>query len=343
MEHKNLVRGVFVLLSISISLIILTGYLMVRIISGSLNFPLFGDNTKELTKLEKKETSNYWRAPEIKNIENEEIIAYGKELIQHTAKYLGPKGTVLQITNGMNCQNCHLEAGTKPFGNNYGLVASTYPKYRARSGSIEDIFKRINDCMERSLNGKPLKENSKEMIALKSYIEFVGKDTPKNTNLKGLSMKNNEIKYLERAASPEKGKLVYQKHCQSCHQANGEGVLNENQTEYVYPPLWGKNSYNDAAGLYRISNFAKFVKYNMPLGSSHEYIILSDEEAWDVAAFINSQPRPHKDVPHDWPKISEKPIDHPFGPYVDPFSENQHKYGPFLPIIQYYQTHSKNK
>jgi len=55
----------------------------------------------------------------------------------HTSKYLGPNGTVMQISNGMNCQNCHLDAGTRPWGNNYAAVLTTYPKYRARSGMIK--------------------------------------------------------------------------------------------------------------------------------------------------------------------------------------------------------------
>ena len=93
--------------------------------------------------------------------QNGPLIRYGYELIAHTSKYLGPKGTVQHSTNGMNCQNCHLEAGTKPWGLNYGAVYSTYPKFRDRSGSIETIYKRINDCMERSLNGKALDTNSK--------------------------------------------------------------------------------------------------------------------------------------------------------------------------------------
>jgi thiosulfate dehydrogenase len=74
------------------------------------------------------------------------------------------------------------------------------------------------------------------------------------------------------------------------------------------------------------------VKYNMPLGASHDSPQLTDEEAWDVAAFINSQPRPKKDIHADWPDVSKKPIDHPFGPFADAFSETQHKYGPFGPI-----------
>ncbi|MCS7073693.1 MAG: cytochrome C, partial [Bacteroidia bacterium] len=82
----------------------------------------------------------YWKAPLIDSIPanepNKELILYGRDLIAHTAKYLGPKGSVAQITNGMNCQNCHLKAGTQPLGNNYGAVAANYPKFRARSGTI---------------------------------------------------------------------------------------------------------------------------------------------------------------------------------------------------------------
>ena len=113
---------------------------------------------------------DYWQAPsedEMSKQANAEQLLYGKELIAHTANFLGPKGSVAQITNGMNCQNCHLKAGTQPWGNNYGSVASTYPKYRARSGGIEDVYKRVSDCFERSLNGKaPLNDRSKQSETL---------------------------------------------------------------------------------------------------------------------------------------------------------------------------------
>lgn len=278
----------------------------------------------------KEELRSYWTAPSLNELGNDskgQLIRYGRELIAHTAKYLGPKGSVLQITNGMNCQNCHLDAGTKVWGNNYGAVFATYPKYRARSGTIENIYKRINDCMERSLNGQSLDTLSKEMQAIKSYIEWVGKDAPKGKKPKGSGI--FELPYLDRAASPEKGKLVFEAKCQSCHQSNGAGQLNASQTEYIYPPLWGEHSYNFGAGLFRLSRLAGYVKYNMPQGVTFQTPQLSDEEAWDVAAFINSQPRPSKDLSKDWPKIAEKPVDHPFGPFADQLSETQHKYGPF--------------
>jgi thiosulfate dehydrogenase len=57
----------------------------------------------------------------------------------------------------------------------------------------------------------------------------------------------------------------------------------------------------------------------MPLGVTYQNTQLSDEEAWDVAAYINSQTRPHKDLSQDWPKIADKPFDHPFDPILTLF------------------------
>lgn len=293
-------------------------------------------NTEELpTTITEVNTivQEFWIAPETSTIVDaaeKENVEYGKELIAHTAKYLGPKGSVMQISNGMNCQNCHLQAGTAVFGNNYGSVASLYPKFRARSGGIENIQKRVNDCFERSLNGSSLDTNSKEMKAIVAYINFLGSNVPKGEKAAGSGFK--DLAFLDRAADPIKGKEAYTLKCVSCHQADGSGVLNPDKIEYAFPPLWGKNSYNDGAGLYRITNFAKYVKYNMPIGATHDNPQLTDEEAWDIAAYVNSQPRPHINVPKDWPDKSKKPIDHPFGPFADQFSEKQHKFGPFKPI-----------
>jgi thiosulfate dehydrogenase len=290
------------------------------------------DQAKQKTK----QKENLWQAPDeasIPNSEEGDLIRYGRELVAHTASYLGPQGKIKAISNGMNCQNCHLKAGTVPFGNNYSAVAATYPKFRDRSGSMESIEKRVNDCLERSLNGKKLDSTSHEMRAFVSYIQWVGKDVPKKTKPKGVGLW--ELKNLDRAADPAKGKFVFEEKCVRCHGKNGEGLREENSPEWKYPPLWGKDSYNIGAGLFRLSRFAGYVKMNMPNDiASYEKPFLSDEEAWDVAAFVNSMPRPSKDISKDWPKKSTKPFDHPFGPYADNFSESQHKYGPFDPIIE---------
>ncbi len=258
------------------------------------------------------------------------LIWYGYELIANTSEYLGPKGTVAHISNGMNCQNCHLNGGTIPWGNNFGKVYATYPLFYARSNSIESIYDRINDCFERSMNGLALDSNSKEMKAIYAYIKWLGDDVPKGDTLGGTTIM--KLKYMTVAADPTKGKEVYIANCQSCHGNDGQGKLNVDATTYVYPPLWGEHSYNDGAGMYRLSSFASFVKNNMPFGTDYHNPKLSDEDAWNVAAFVNSQPRPHRNQTADWKNVKKKPVDFPFGPYSDTFLELQHKYGPFKPI-----------
>ncbi len=264
-----------------------------------------------------------------------ELIRYGQELIRNTAHYLGPNGTIMQGTNGMNCQNCHLDAGTKPWGNNYGAVWSTYPKVRARSGRMETVAKRVNDCFERSLNGSALDTTSKEMLAILAYMEWLGTGINNGAKAKGSGIV--ELAYMERAADPAQGSRIYSGKCASCHGADGQGVLKADGNTYQYPPLWGPHSYNQGAGLFRMSRFAGYVKANMPLGATWNTPMLSDEEAWDLAAYVNTQERPSKDLTGDWPDISKKPIDHPFGPYADTFTEQQHKFGPFGPIAAYYK------
>ena len=283
-----------------------------------------------------------WSKPDINSLgdsEKDKQIKYGRELIANTSFYLGPNGTVKRISNGMNCQNCHLDAGTKIFGNNYSAVASTYPKFRERSGAIESIYKRVNDCLERSLNGTAIDTASAEMHAIKAYILWLGKDAPKGKKIKGAGI--TELAYMSRAADTVRGHAIYMKACQSCHAAEGSGMMKADKSGYIYPPLWGEHSYNNGAGLYRLSRLAGYVKSNMPFGVQYYQPQLSDDEAWDAAAFINSQPRPAKDLSHDWPKLTGKPVDHPFGPYADTFSEAQHKYGPFAPIAQYKKEHGK--
>jgi len=278
----------------------------------------------------------FWHAPEIASLDGnpaKEQILYGKDIIANTSKYFGPKGMLkANATNGMNCQNCHLDAGTRVFGNNYGNVFSTYPKYRARSGTVENIYKRVTDCFERSLNGTAPDSGSKEMEAIVAYINWLGKDVKKGEKAAGSGLK--DLAYLDRAADPEKGKAGYEKHCVSCHTTTGQGMWNGDSSAFTFPPLWGFNSFNEGAGLYRLSNMAKYIKYNMPQGVTHDNPKLTDEEAWDIAAYVNSQARPAKDIRKDWPKIKEKPVDHPFGPFHDGFSEEQHKLGPFKPIVK---------
>jgi thiosulfate dehydrogenase len=277
-----------------------------------------------------KEDSLAWYPPDIYSLRNSsgsETILYGRDLIFHTAKYLGPRGTITAMSNGMNCGNCHLTAGTTFNGFALSAVAANYPKFRPRNNKVESIEYRINECFARSLNGQKLDSLSKEMQAMVAYIKWLGKDVSKNTSPHGSGVP--QIEMLNRAANPANGQKIYASKCVSCHGIKGEGLSNLDSTGYTYPPLWGKNSYNVSAGIFRLSSLAAFVKYNMPYNAAQTQPQLSDEEAWDVAAFVNSQPRPEKFFSQDWPKIETKPFDFPFGPYADSISEMQHKYGPF--------------
>ena len=101
----------------------------------------------------------------------------------------------------------------------------------------------------------------------------------------------------------------------------------------MVPPLWGPDSFNDGAGMARLTNAANFIHFNMPHGADYLNPQLSVEQAWDVAAYMVSQPRPKKaGLDKDYPDLLGKPVDAPYGPYADGFTERQHKYGPFAPI-----------
>jgi thiosulfate dehydrogenase len=303
------------------------------------------NSCQERTKKPVKSASKVltWKAPDVSKLPDDsssKVIKYGRDLIVHTSRYFGPKGSIATISNGMECQNCHLDGGTRPFGNSFGAVFSTYPKYRARSGRVESIEYRINECMERSMNGKKIDTLSHEMKAMKAYLSWLGKDVPKGVKPPGAGIQ--EIAFIDRAADPLKGKIIYLEKCQSCHGKDGQGLSKADSSGYLYPPLWGRKSYNVSAGMYRISRFAAFVKQNMPFTSSRVNPSLTDEEAWDLAAFVNSQQRTKKFFNYDWKDISTKPVDYPFGPYADRFSESQHKYGPFKQMKKPESTSTKH-
>ncbi len=275
-----------------------------------------------------------WNPPDATKIpggKSGDSIRYGAEIIEHTAEFYGPKGSIGRISNGLNCQNCHLNGGRQLFGNNYSVFIANYPKMSGRSGTLETPAMRLMNCFERSLSGQSPDTSKREIKSMLAYLKWMGQGVKPGAKLFGSG--TEKLKLLERAADPVKGEGVFVSKCRSCHGSRGEGLLSADKTSFIYPPLWGKHSYNDGAGMFRISNLAGFVKNNMPFGVTYQNPQLTDVEAWNVAAYINSQPRPHKDQRKDWPKKDKKPVDFPFGPYADGFSEIQHKYGPFQPII----------
>ena len=261
-----------------------------------------------------------------------ELIRYGQDLIARTAFYFGPAGSIGRKQNGMSCQNCHLKAGKQPWGNNFGGVASTYPKFKERRGAVESIAQRILDCFQRSLNGEAPDSGSREVRAMMAYMQWLGTGVVKGKKPAGSGIA--ALPYLDSAADPAKGRLLYVLKCQSCHGLEGQGLKDKDGAAYIYPPLWGVHSYNTSASFFRLSRLAGFIRDNMPLGADYRKKGLSDKEAWDLSAFINSQARPVRRFKEDWPDISLKPVDDPFGPFADNYPSRQHKFGPFLPIVR---------
>ncbi|KYG74777.1 thiosulfate dehydrogenase [Roseivirga ehrenbergii] len=268
------------------------------------------------------------------------LIRFGHELITKTPQYIGPLSADEKkrlAGNNLTCQNCHLEAGTKPGAGSFVGVFNRFPQFRGRENQIGSLEERINGCMQRSMNGDSLPETSLEMKAMIAYIKWLSEDVPeeKVDIYKGFV----KVELPNVKADLLTGKSIYEKNCVTCHGADGQGVrLNENSL-YQYPPLWGNDTFNDGAGMHRVITAAEFIKGNMPyLQATWDNPVLSDEEAYHVAAYINSFDRPEKaNKELDFPDKKLKPVSTPYGPWTDTFSAEQHKYGPFQPIMAYYE------
>lgn len=274
-----------------------------------------------------------------------EMIRYGRELILNTAHYIGPQGIVSHsLGNKMVCGNCHLDAGTRPFGLNYFSSHARYPQYRGRENRILTLAERVNNCIERPHHGTPIPLDSKEMIAMVSYMKWLSSNVPTGQHVKGDELM--ELELPDVAADVQNGAHIYNVQCSRCHGADGAGQFRPDSSGYIYPPLWGKWSYDMGSSMHRVLKAAAFIKANMPYQLAYwNKPVLSDKEAIDVAAFINDDrlhDRPKRKMEEhypDYPNERVRPIDHFKAPFPDTFSEMQHKLGPFRPIIEYHKAH----
>jgi thiosulfate dehydrogenase len=83
----------------------------------------------------------------------------------------------------------------------------------------------------------------------------------------------------------------------------------------------------------RLLTAAAYAMHNMPIDVTYSAPMLADQDAYDVSGYIVSQNRPEKaNLDQDYPVGLQKPIDTPYGPYVDGFGQQQHEFGPFGPI-----------
>ena len=281
-----------------------------------------------------------WTTPDIDALAHDRhgtLVRQGRVLMTATYAHIGPDASdpaKRYAGNNLACTNCHLHAGTKKFGIPLFGIIDEFPKYSARTGNEISIEDRLNSCMTRSMNGRPLPSDSDEMRALVAYVGFLSTGVLPGQALEGMG--TGKMPELARAADPARGEMVYARACTACHNADGSGVQRSRGNPalgYLTPPLWGNDSFNDGAGMARLINFANFVHFNMPHGADYLNPQLTLDDSWDVAAYVLSQARPSKaDLDRDFPDLLEKPIDAPYGPYADTFPALQHKYGPFQPI-----------
>ena len=213
---------------------------------------------------------------------------------------LGRK-TAEQTSPGLSCTSCHLQGARMPNAAPWVGLWGVYPEYEARSGRVITLADRINECFRRSMNGKPLPLDSVAMRGLLSFIWWLSTDVPTGVSVTGRGFKSIEA---PKPADPVKGRTLYVEKCAACHGASGQGLTGAGG-QMVFPALWGPRSFNIGAGMARLDTAAAFVKAKMPLGG----VTLTDQEAYDVAAYFTVQPRPdYKAKKADWPN-GDKPKD----------------------------------
>jgi thiosulfate dehydrogenase len=223
-----------------------------------------------------------------------EQIRLGYQIVVNTQEYARP-----YVGNRLNCTNCHLDGGLNPNAASFVGLAAVYPEYRPRNARLNTLADRVNECFERSLNGRALPPDSSKLQAVVAYITWLSQGVPQGAAFPWRGFQHIDSR---RPLDPANGKKIFANKCAFCHGSDGLGTMSG-------PPVWGPQSYNIASGMARVTVAAAFIKANMPRTWGWT---LSDDDAYDVAAFINAQPRP--DFPgkvHDWPK-GGKPADSPY-------------------------------
>jgi thiosulfate dehydrogenase len=223
-----------------------------------------------------------------------DLIREGLRIFVDTTKYVGPSSpdpAMRFAGNNLACENCHINGGRRPYAAPMVSVFSTYPL--AWNDTVITLPERINGCMTRSLNGRPMPENSPAMNALIAYIRYAGQGSPQNVRIPGMGLAMLAEPPLPPSA--ERGAAAFATTCANCHGADGQGSKKAPPgVGYTFPPLWGPDSFNAAAGLADMRDAAAYIRANMPFGATHEAPIVTAQQAWDIAAFVTSRPRPPK-------------------------------------------------
>jgi len=233
-----------------------------------------------------------YRAPADSEIPNDDV---GASIRRGLALMLATRDSLPRnVGSALRCVSCHPDAGRRPDGSPWLGVYARFPQYRARSGQVDIIEDRINDCFLRSMNGRPLPRDGRDMRDIVSYMAFLSKGVPVGATIVGQGLP----KMAPLAADTVRGAEVLRTVCARCHGADGQGTA-------AAPPLWGPGSFTIGAGMARLRTAAAFIRYNMPYDQPGS---LSDQQAYDVAAYVVSRPRPDfKGKEHDWPRGDPPP------------------------------------
>lgn len=217
-----------------------------------------------------------------------EDILFGYNLVNETHVYADE-----YVGNQLSCTSCHAGAGLESSNASLVGVMADYPQYIARSGGIVTIEERINGCMVRSMNGKKFDVNSPELEAIVAYFKYISTGVEIGTERPWA--KSSDMKKVPLPSVSDGERLFQEKSCVACHAADGAG-----NGANTGPALWGDNSFNDGAGLARLSKIAGYIQSYMPAGQEGT---LTEQDAADLAAYILSQDRPEwKGHDKDWPK-----------------------------------------
>jgi len=202
------------------------------------------------------------------------------------------------VGNGLRCTTCHLDEGRRPYAMPWLGVHARYPQYRSRADRVLTVEDRINECLERSLVGRPLPPGDERLRAIEAYFAHISRGTPVGERTAGQGIDSVSAE----TPNADAGKQVFDLQCARCHGADGYGTP-------LATPVWGVGSYSIAAGMARVRMAAGFIQRNMPFDLPGT---LSDQDALDVAAYINAQPRPDfARKSEDWPR-GNAPVDVPF-------------------------------
>ncbi|GGE62777.1 MAG TPA: c-type cytochrome [Paenalcaligenes hominis] len=211
-----------------------------------------------------------------------EAIRRGHDLFVNTQQLRGKN-----VFNNMNCSSCHMAEGTMPYGGPVWPAAIDLPAYRGKNGHVNNLEERIVGCFTYSMNGKPLEYGSDDMLALSLYHQWLATGVPMFAKDKIYGRGFPRPGEPENAPDAVRGKVAYEANCAICHGEDGAGKKDGDKV--IFPALWGDDSYNWGAGIARVFTLAGFTKHNMPLGKPNS---LSDQDAWDIAQYVDSRERP---------------------------------------------------